>query len=70
MVFISSQRIAKLASLDHHITMAKSSGEDFDQDLPFAGLYQVFILDGQGLVGFIKDGHFEGLWKSGSHIDD
>lgn len=49
--------------------MAESSSEDLDQDLPWAGLYQLFILNGEGVVRFIEDGHLEGLWKSRSHSD-
>ena len=67
---ISSQRNSKFSSLYHDITMTKSSGEDLDQDFSFLGLFQLFILNGEGLICFVEDGHFVGLWKRRSHIDD
>lgn len=67
---ISSQRISKLPGLYNQIAVANASCKDLDQDLSFGGAYQLFILDGEGLVRVIEDSRFEGLWQSGSHIGD
>lgn len=65
-----SQRNSEISSLYHYIAMAKSSSEDLDQDFSLLGLCQLSILKGEGVVGFIEDGHFVGLWKRRSHNED